>query len=42
MTEADIEQQIKDAKQHQKDGLITRKEMVRKIIQLRSRLSPSA
>jgi hypothetical protein len=36
MTE--IEQLIEDTKQHFKDGLITRKEMVAKILELKAKL----
>jgi hypothetical protein len=36
MTEAERNQLIEDTKQHQKDGLITRKEMVRKLAELKA------
>lgn len=36
MTQAELDQLIKDTKQHYADGLITRKEMVRKIAELKA------
>ena len=38
MTEAEIKKLIADTQQHYTDGMITRKEMVRKIEELKARL----